>query len=267
VKTLIKKILEKTLPPSIYLGLQAANARRYIQKFEKEEGYRDLNLKYESIVGRVVQAGPFHGLKYTELTSERHITQRLLGAYESELHPAFEACVDKPYSSVLDVGCAEGYYAVGMAMKSKSAHIHAFDTDPWARKVCRAMAKLNGVENKLSIHGFCSPEWIRANMPPRSLVISDCEGYEFVLFAPENVEQFKSCDLIIELHDKAPSEEHPIYRNLENTHEILIIPSKTHDPKQYPQIKDFSEEEQKRCVDDMRHSWQGWLFAKSREQR
>jgi hypothetical protein len=262
VKNLIKTILSKLLPTSFYLGLEAAHNRRFIQKLERKHGYRDLNLKYEQQLGRTVLTGPFEGLQYTKLTSERHITQRLLGCYESELHKAVNECLKKKYSEVLDVGCAEGYYAVGFALKAQCDCVHAFDTDPWARKACVAMAKENGVENKLSMNGFCSPDWMHAHLKPNSLIISDCEGYEFVLFAKEQISLYRDCDLIIEIHDKAPDFDHPIVQNFMGTHDVTIIASEPHDPKSFPQIDFMSEKEAAMCVDDRRQAWQGWIYLK-----
>ena len=264
MKKFIKSLAAKCLPTSVYLGLEAAHNRSFIQKLERKHGYLDLNLKYEAQLGRTVQTGPFKGLKYTEFTSRRHITQRLLGCYESELHPVINECIQANYNEIYDIGCAEGYYAVGFALKANCNKVHAFDTDPWARKACRLMANVNEVESKLAIHGFCSVDWMNDHLKDRSLVISDCEGFEFVLFAKENCARYANCDLLIELHDKAPSPEHEIVKNLSTTHTPTIIPSRPHDPTEYPQIAFLSEKEQVMCVDDRRESWQGWVFFKSK---
>ena len=264
MKKTIKSLAAKCLPTSVFLGLEAAHNRSFIQKLERQQGYTDLNLKYEAQLGRTVLTGPFKGLQYTEFTSRRHITQRLLGCYESELHPVFDECIQTSYNEIYDIGCAEGYYAVGLALKANCNRIHAFDTDPWARKACKLMASLNGVEEKLTIHGFCSVDWMNEHLQDQSLVISDCEGFESVLFAKENCLRYANCDLLIELHDEAPSLKHEIVRNFADTHVPTIIPSRPHVPADYPQIAFLSEKEQIMCVDDRREKWQGWVFLKSK---
>jgi hypothetical protein len=41
------------------------------------------------------------------------VLSKLLGTYESELHPVLHEILIKPYELIVDVGSAEGYYAIG----------------------------------------------------------------------------------------------------------------------------------------------------------
>jgi hypothetical protein len=43
---------------------------------------------------------------------------KIIGSYECELHPAIEEIIVNNYAEVWDVGCAEGYYAVGSGFKN-----------------------------------------------------------------------------------------------------------------------------------------------------
>jgi hypothetical protein len=52
---------------------------------------------------------------------------KLLGCYEQELHPALNRAIDTDYGVILNIGCAEGYYPVGLARVLPTAHVIAFD--------------------------------------------------------------------------------------------------------------------------------------------
>ncbi len=150
-----------------------------------------------------VRSGPFKGMKYPGAEAAGSaLIPKLLGSYERELHPVIERLIAKGYDDVIDVGCAEGYYATGMALRLPKARIHAYDTSDTARALCAAMASLNGVADRVSIGTTCTPETlINFPKPGRTLVIVDCESYEKVLFTPAVRDALKDSDMLIEMHD------------------------------------------------------------------
>lgn len=73
---------------------------------------------------------------------------------------------------------AEGYHAVGFALKGKSPVV-TFDANPRELKLCNGMARLNQVEDRLTTRHWCSPAALRAlTAGARRFIPSDCEGYE-----------------------------------------------------------------------------------------
>lgn len=151
----------------------------------------------------LVKGGPFAGMKYPSTQAVcSAFTPKLLGTYEYELHEIIEDILQRGYTQVLDVGCAEGYYAVGLALRMPQAHVYAYDTDPEARKLCLQMGEANGVADRLLINSYCSPESLSTfNFTGRGLVVCDCEGFEKELFTPEALANLSECDLLIEMHD------------------------------------------------------------------
>lgn len=67
------------------------------------------------LCGGVILSGPFKGLMYPRESVGSAWAPKLLGTYESELSPTIERIVSGGYRSVVDIGAAEGYYAVGLA--------------------------------------------------------------------------------------------------------------------------------------------------------
>jgi hypothetical protein len=138
-----------------------------------------------SRTGNRVAAGPFAGLRYVTGASWMWSVPNLVGSYESELHAELELLLAARPRAVVDVGCAEGFYAVGMALRLPDATVYAYDIDARARQLCAEMAKINGVHYRLVIRGECTPAELDEVCGLDVLVILDCEGYEEDLLRPD----------------------------------------------------------------------------------
>jgi predicted O-methyltransferase YrrM len=159
---------------------------------------------FESVIGRsVVKRGPLEGLKYPSFTSfGSSIYPKIIGSYEAEIAPVLKQIIATNYSEILDIGCAEGYYAVGLAMKCPDSKVYAYDTDEQARAFCAEMALLNNVAERVAIGGSCSADTLASfSFSQKGLIFCDCEGYEKQLFTKDNISNLTSCDLLIETHD------------------------------------------------------------------
>ncbi|MEH6676686.1 hypothetical protein [Phenylobacterium sp.] len=151
--------------------------------------------------GRVVLQGPFAGMAYVEGATEGALAPRLLGTYEAELHPYLLGLAAEGLDRVIDVGSAEGYYAVGMALLAEDAQVYAFDTAPKARAACAQMAALNGVADRVVIGETLKPEDLEAYGGPRSLVLMDVEGTEEELLRPDLSPVLAHTHIIVEAHE------------------------------------------------------------------
>jgi hypothetical protein len=70
------------------------------------------------------------------------------------LHPALASFISRKPHQIVNIGCAEGYYAVGLAWRLPNAKVDAFRSDPRAREFCAELARLNGVEARVRIYGL-----------------------------------------------------------------------------------------------------------------
>ncbi len=175
-----------------------------------------------------VQNGPFKGMRYPGFEAVgSSLIAKLLGTYEVELGDVIEEFITKSFDTIIDVGCAEGYYAVGLALRSKTTQVHAFDTDPRAREICREMGRLNGVADRLNVQGLCAPaDLLGLASGGRTLIISDCEGGELDLFNETTVARLRTCELLIEAHDfivRGVSQ--ALQRRFSSTHDCRLLHS------------------------------------------
>ena len=79
---------------------------------------------------------------------------------------------------MIDVGCAEGYYAVGLARMMPGVTVHAFDSQAKARAACAELAARNGVADRIVIGERFEPDGFEAFKGRRCLVLVDIEGAE-----------------------------------------------------------------------------------------
>lgn len=166
--------------------------------------YRAVVLKNQ-LAGRfdgVVAAGPFAGMRMVENASEGCYLPKLLGGYESALAPYFHAMAAAPPDVILNIGCAEGYYAVGLARLMPSARVLAHDIDTNALRLCGQMAELNGVADRITLGGQVDGAVFAALAGQKVLVVCDIEGAEADLLAPDAVPALRGFTLVVEAHDE-----------------------------------------------------------------
>jgi hypothetical protein len=199
VKQFVKRCLY-TIAPRWTTALMSARARAHAHRVVAGWGCGPLNRQLFAQFGGVVQEGPFAGLTLIARTQAEQIGPYLLGVYESELDEAWATVFRGSYTQIVDVGAKFGYYAVGLARRYPGAAVVAFDTDWWARAAVREMAVANGTGN-VAVKGFCGPEWLARHTQAAALLVSDCEGYEAVLFGPGTLPRLRTATLIIETHD------------------------------------------------------------------
>ncbi|MGN6367284.1 MAG: hypothetical protein ACTHN5_03395 [Phycisphaerae bacterium] len=151
----------------------------------------------------IVVAGPFKGMVFTRQTYSSALVPSLLGTYEKEIHPAVEALCNFGFDVLADIGAGEGYYAVGMLLKNKSAITIGYEMFKPANHVLHRVAKLNGVGNRLVRPGMCTAEKLSAALrkAKRPAVICDCEGAEDFLLDPTAIPELRRAAILVELHD------------------------------------------------------------------
>lgn len=151
--------------------------------------------------GTTIWTGPFAGMEYVAAATEGALIPRLLGTYESELHPYLAYFAKAGLDCVIDVGCAEGYYAVGLARMMPGVAVHAYDTDENARTACRELAGKNAVADRVIIGGEFPPDGFEAFAGRRVLVMVDAEGAELDILQPDASPALAGMNVIVETHD------------------------------------------------------------------
>lgn len=174
--------------------------------------------------GNTVMGGPFAGMKYEVLASEGARVARVLGVYETSLVPIIEGIIARQVPVILDVGCAEGYYAVGLARRMPSTVIHARDINPRARALVAELAAKNDVSDRVVIGGEVGYADFDLCRQQETVVICDIEGAEDKLMDPLAAPGLAHADILVEVHDVfSPGLTDRIAARFEATHTITRI--------------------------------------------
>ena len=236
MKSLIKKLVSRVVACDCLWCMLRATILKITRYAERERLRYEFSMQGPEIKKAIrdicpdltVRHGPFQGMKYPQPESMgSSLFPKLLGSYEKELQPIWEIICNNAYTEIVDIGCAEGYYAVGLALRIPGAKVFAYDTDQNAIRLCRNMAELNKVGQRVVTGGFCNGEILKPRLlSGKALIISDCEGYEKDLFSKEIVQLLAHHDVLVELHDFIDIEiSSVIRRRFKDTHVIRAIQS------------------------------------------
>ena len=251
MKSLFKQLIARAMPGT-YSHHVPGRPNPIAVALAEEYGYRVLN-------------GPFAGLNYTRKAAGSALAPKLIGSYERELHPIWEQILRKNYELVVDIGCAEGYYAVGLAKNLPGApRVLAFDMDSEARLLCRELSIKNGVSSRVEVLGECDVAALKRVLKPRSLVVCDCEGAEVDLLQIDEIEALRQSDILVELHDfLRPGVTPTLTERFASTHDIQLIDSVHPDPSLYAELEILTPQQRETALDERAEPMQwAWMTAK-----
>jgi hypothetical protein len=212
-----------------------------------------------------VQTGPFRGMRYGDAGLPGETVARWLGAYELELHPLVESLCGRAYAQVINIGCAEGYYAVGLARRLPQAQVKAFDIDTVAVGQCRRLAAVNGVADRLTVEGRCTVAGLNDLVRGATLIVCDCEGAELELLDPLRVPRLAEADLLVEVHDFVdPAISQTLSSRFAATHTLTRIRSGDHAPAAYPQLAPLRPKDRALALNEFRPGPMEWFWVEHR---
>lgn len=184
-------------------GYMADRARRYEREVRRREG---VTVAAERLLdGRapIVQAGPFAGLRYPadRIADIDAVVAKLLGVYEREIAWVFKRALASKVPTFIDIGCADGYYAVGMAQASQATTTFAYDLSSTARELCSETAIASSAQERMRIGKRFSLETLASLPVDGALVLCDIEGGEVELLDSTAAVALAPCVVVVEVHE------------------------------------------------------------------
>lgn len=162
-------------------------------------GVTDAAYKVQLLYGNEVRHGPFQGMTLLEDWPMRNApVLTLLGSYEAQLHPILRETIEGRARLLVNLGCADGYYAVGLARSIPRARVYAYDLSREARRSTCSLAEENGVADRLAVRGR-----LRRVPDDVDFLLCDIEGAEAQLFTPEVVSRLQRAVVVVEAHEGA----------------------------------------------------------------
>ena len=182
------------------LGLSRRTDRPTTADFARQSGEQIRLLGLDKLE---VLSGPFKGMRYGDFSYNSALIPKLLGTYEADLHGWVGEALGAGYDAVINIGCAEGYYAVGFAYANPGIDVVAFDTSSVALDMMSKLAALNGLQDRVRVADAHTPAELESLLRRyrRPLLLVDIEGAEDELLDIRRAPSLESADMIIETHD------------------------------------------------------------------
>jgi hypothetical protein len=209
----------------------------------------------------VVQNGPFRGLRFSSDVDPSKNLPKIIGSYEMELHNAIEELIKRKFRLLLNVGAAEGYYAVGMAMRMPMCKVVAFEIDEAQAERCCSTAILNSVERRITVRGKCDSDALAEFDLEDSLIIMDCEGAEIDILQGALLSRLSKTWLLLELHDSLrPGASRIMYQRFHHSHKMEFIEAASRNPDSWVDVEQLSMRKKALAVFENRLGVQEWVI-------
>jgi hypothetical protein len=193
-----------------------------------------------------VWCGPLTGMRYVDAAHGSSLLPKVAGSYELEIQTATFGHIRAARRRIVDLGAAEGYYAVGSLVLNPAIRSVAYESTAEARAACLEMATRNNVIDRLVIKGHCSVADLRQELASNDvdLLIVDIEGGELEVLDPVQIPALAGVPIIVELHDVfIPGLKEELRRRFEPTHSVREIQAR------------------ERTVEDLKARWLRWTAA------
>lgn len=269
---IIKKIkayqfVRKIYESSNYYKSKIAKFNEQVAKLNAE-----VELKNSELIdiyfgnGLRILGGPFEGMQYISKSSGSTLFPKLIGSYEESIQKIVQKSIITNYDKIIDVGCAEGYYAVGFAYKCPKSKIIACDLDEIAINNLNQLIDINNVSNVEIRHEGFDTESLNQVLEKveKTLLICDIEGHEVDLLDIEKVPNLRNVDMIIESHDcfiDGISE--MLIKRFYDSHIIEVIINYDFLVNKYPILDDMPHNIAKYMTNEQRPSQMKFLYLKA----
>jgi hypothetical protein len=219
----------------------------------------------------VVVSGPFTGMRLTSNPwwGGNDLGSMCLGLYELEvLNCIIESSSER--ENFVDIGAADGYYAVGGLYCGSFKKSLAFEISEFGRSTILDNWKTNGSPGEISVFGDVFRDFERALSEvdlSRSVVLIDIEGFEFDLLNKDRLKFLKDAIIIIEVHNWIEDFFEKYSSFLRNAHEyfdISIIENVDRSLSGFPFLRSFTDDNRFLLLSESRQCVMRFLKLESR---
>jgi len=223
-----------------------------------------------------VLSGPFTGM-HLSLTpvSSRNLLGYLLGTQEIELHDVVRRAIVRGYPRIINVGAADGYYAVGFLRQMPRTKVTAFEGVLEHHAGLLRAAVLNGVAARFTLKGFCRSDDLGAELaelPGSTLVLADIEGGELDMLDLIKVPRLSYADILVETHDAfVPNCTEKLKVRFSETHNVEQIVARPRSLADFPaaiipELSKFMPRTAVELMNERRTGTQMWLYLTAKRQ-
>lgn len=175
----------------------------------------------------------------------------LLGLYEKEV---LEWLVTNSSGRrvLVDIGAADGYYAVGGVARGYFSTSFCFETSDEGKLAIRENARANGILDHVHVLGHADEAQLIRLLDAESLhvddlvILIDIEGGEFEMLTDSLLEMLAGAAIVVELHDWVPPESNPVAElaaRAARWHTVGYLRTGERNPRQFAELRSWPDDD------------------------
>jgi hypothetical protein len=192
----------------------------------------------------------------------------LLGIYEQEVLESIVA-LSLERKIFVDLGAADGYYAVGAVYSGLFERAIAFEISEEGRSAIALNARRNSVSDRIEILGIADTITLSKIHHDelldlgQVLMLVDIEGAEFELLTSEMLEEFKDAAIVVEIHDFFEGDDQRVaqlVKNAEKNFNNRWVHTGLRNPSAFPELANWSDDDRWILCSESRPKLMRWLI-------
>jgi len=228
-----------------------------------------LSQRLASTLNSTVAYGPFAGLKL-DTNSWWGAADRgsmLLGIYELEVLNWMDVA-RSGRSILVDLGAADGYYAIGALKSGWVEHAYCFEMSEAGRTAIQQNADANGVGDRVTVLGIATPSFVQDLVRDYDVDISQClvlidiEGAEFEVLTRATLQELAQAAVVIELHEEpgvSPSKIDALVTACSGIFETSILTMGARDLSGFAELQSWPDDDRWALCSESRAYQMRWL--------
>ena len=221
-----------------------------------------LSSKISKIYNNTVQQGPFKGMIINEdqFWGQGDRSSKILGLYEKEIQDLIVSIQkDKNYSTFVDIGGADGFFAIGSLVNNLFEKCEVFEISKKGRISIQKNSKQNNVYDSIKIHDKASKRsLIKIDNINNSLILCDIEGGEYELFDEKLINEIYPSDIIIEIHKDKENSLVNFEKRFTKSYSLTKITQEPRSLKNFKELENINDNNRALITSEGRSYVQEW---------
>lgn len=212
-----------------------------------------------------VSQGPFKGLRLNKETywGRGDLANKCLGFYEFAVQKLIkESQLEKRYSTFIDIGGADGFYACGCLINGLFDKTIVYELSDIGREMINKASENNGVIDKILIKGAVNKVQLVDDIAEGAFILCDIEGNEYSLFDRNTLLALSSCRIIIELHEfdtEMMEKSNRLIQSCKDYFDVTMI-RPSYDSLDHPALNNLSDNDRFLILSEGRRKLAKWVY-------
>jgi len=187
-------------------------------------------------------------------------SSKILGLYEKEIQDLIVSIQkDKKYSTFVDIGGADGFFAIGSLVNNLFKKCEVFEISKKGRISIQKNSKQNNVYDSIRIHDKASKASLtKIDNINNSLILCDIEGGEYELFDEKLIKKIYPSDIIIEIHKNKENSLVNFEKRFTKIYSITKITQEPRSLKNFKELENINDNNRALITSEGRSCVQEW---------